>query len=70
MLEANKISPIGIDSLDHLGVDQGGSLYWKGKQVRTVNRLKLNYWQNAIAVAVAIATIVQAVTAVLSLMKE
>ena len=54
---------IGLEELDGLGVDRDGRLYWDGKPVEIIGRrLDLTRSQFAVAVIVAIATVIAALT--------
>jgi hypothetical protein len=58
------IRSISYDEADALGVDAKGELYWHGKPVEIRRPLDLTWWQNAIAIIVAIATVLAALGAV------
>lgn len=58
------IRSISYDEADALGVDAKGELYWHGKPVEIRRPLDLTWWQNAIAIIVAIATVIAAFGAV------
>ena len=55
------VLPISLDALNHLGVDQDGSLYWRDTQVMTVKKeFKLSIGQWAVAIATALSALVGA----------
>jgi hypothetical protein len=55
---------ISIEEADALATDAKGELYWHGKPVEIRRPLDLTWWQNAIAIIVAIATVFAAIGAV------
>ena len=58
------IRGIAIKEVDAIGVDANGDLYWHGKRVETRTRLDLDRWQIAIAVVIAVGTLIGAAAAV------
>jgi hypothetical protein len=58
------VRSIGIDEADALGVDADGNLYWHGKRVETLTRVRLTWPQIVYAAIIAIATVAGACGAV------
>jgi hypothetical protein len=54
------IRSISTKEADALGTDAKGELYWHGKPVEIRRPLDLSWTQNAIAIIVAIATVIAA----------
>ena len=61
------IRPISWDE-EGLGVDRAGALYWMGKPVMMRRQLELRWIELTLAILVALATLVQAGTAVWALL--
>ena len=38
------VKMVGLDGLDHLGIDEFNSLYWKGEKIVTVTMIDLPTW--------------------------
>jgi hypothetical protein len=60
------IRPVTLDE-EGLGVDKNGALYWHLKPVAM--RIKLRWFELALAVIATTATVVQAIAAVVTLMR-
>jgi hypothetical protein len=58
------IRSISYDEADALGVDAKGELYWHGKPVEIRRPIDLSWTQKAVAVIVAVATVLAALGAV------
>jgi hypothetical protein len=65
---------VSIDGLDHLGVDKEGLIYWDGRLIKMARKITLDTQERILAwivagatVVAAVATVVQAITAVLAL---
>jgi hypothetical protein len=56
------IRGISLDEMDALGVDKKGLLYWHGKPIEIRKTVELRKWEFALALMVAVGTIVQATT--------
>lgn len=61
------VRPISIDD-EGLGIDREGVLYWNGKPVMIRRQLELRWYELILATVIAVATVVQAVAAVVSLL--
>ncbi len=57
---------IGLDRLDLLGVDERGNLHWNGAPIEIKRPLSLSVWQRVGAAMVVIATVVSAISAMIS----
>ncbi len=55
------VQPITLGSLDHLGVDGAHRLYWRGVPVVTRTRVRLDWWQAALAIFASAAAVSMAV---------
>jgi hypothetical protein len=55
---------ISMDSLDHLGVDKEGTLYWDGALIKTTRKITLDTKEFVLACFVAGATIIGAAATV------
>ena len=49
------VTPITLDSLDRLGIDKFGHLYWDGTQIETV--LSLPWWVQFATLVIAAAAV-------------
>lgn len=58
---------ISLDELDDLAIDKDGRLHWRGHRVSIEQKISLRRGELALAVVVAIATVVQAIVAVIDL---
>ncbi len=38
------VKMVGLDGLDHLGIDEFNNLYWKGEKIVTVTMIDLPTW--------------------------
>lgn len=47
------VTPIGVEDLDRLGLDEHNQLFWDGKRVEVRNRLDLSRLQKLFAVVVS-----------------
>ncbi|WP_145928820.1 hypothetical protein OH491_15675 [Termitidicoccus mucosus] len=65
-----KINPLTIDQTANLGLDEDGNLYWKNQQIKTKQRVELSTAVSLAVIATALATITQAVCAVLILLQK
>lgn len=65
-----KIRKISINELEKLGVDEDNRLYWDLKPVVIEERVKLQWWVNASAVAGALSGVVLAMVEVLRYCKS
>lgn len=54
----DKIRPITLNELDHLGLDDEQRLYWKGQPVVTRQQVRLEAWVNVALVVGALSTAV------------
>jgi hypothetical protein len=59
------VSPITMDELAEFSVDKEGQLYWRGKRVKTEQRITFSFWQGLAAVLVTTGTFASGLTAVL-----
>ena len=66
----NGVRAIAKGELDAIGVDFDGNIYWHGQKIKTASKFELTPWQNTIAIIVAVATVAQAVVAVLTFLKS
>jgi hypothetical protein len=57
------IREISIEEVGALGTDAKGELYWHGKPVEIRRPLDLTWWQNLVAITVAVATVIAAIGA-------
>jgi hypothetical protein len=48
------VTPIGIEDLDKLGLNQRNQLFWNGKRIELRNRLDLTGLQKTVAVIVSV----------------
>lgn len=64
------VRSIAIDEMDAIGVDAAGNLYWHGKPVEIRHPLTLSFWQNALAIGVAVSAILLALIEVVRLGTE
>lgn len=58
------IKGISLEDLDNLQVDEKRNLYWEGKKLKT--ELKLSFWQNVGAIAVAASAITASLASILA----
>lgn len=59
------VRPISVDEMEALGIDANAMIYWNGQPIQVRKRLELRSWELAIAVVATLATVIQAVMAVL-----
>ena len=59
-----RIRGITVEEVNALGVDANDRLYWHGKEIEFRRRLDLTWWQNLVALVVAVATVIAAIGAV------
>ena len=54
------VTPISLEGLGLLGLDSKHRLYWDGEPVEVRKTVVLTWWQNGLAIAVALSTVVAA----------
>lgn len=66
MIENKRRRVITIDEMVNFEVDsETGSLYWKGKQIKTAKVITFNWWQKLGSFFVILSTVVMAIVSVL-----
>lgn len=64
-----KPTPVTIDSMSNLSVDDSGQIYWRNQKVITTHEIKVSFLVNLAIYVTALATVVQAITAVIQLFR-
>jgi hypothetical protein len=54
------VTPIGVEDLDRLGLNERNQLFWDGRRVEIRNRLDLTGLQRALAIIVSLCAILGA----------
>ena len=54
------VTPIGVEDLDRLGLNEQNQLFWDGRRVEIRNRLDLTRLQRALAIIVSICAVLGA----------
>jgi len=62
------IKPISIAETEHIGVDEEGRLYWKGKPIVTEQRISLQWWVNVGIIVGSLSTLCIAIAEIVRLL--
>jgi len=57
------VTPIMLDDMENLGIDQDNNLYWKGRRVSTEHKIGLKFWPLLYVIVIAGSAAVSALVA-------